>query len=124
MTQELAIELWPCISHVAGSNNPLVLGDGAMNRDNVLIPILWSNFRVYVPTECLSYVHNVVGMVRTNLRLGRIVLEMNNLSRYLDNASNISYRLDVKRQKNSLLVVEYVVGDGSAFGDRAPPHPH
>ncbi len=93
-----------------------------MNRDALLIPIFWPNFRVHVAVECVCYALNVVSTIGSHLLLGQ--LETNNLSRDLDNSSYLSCCLNIKRHKNSLLVVEYLVGNGSAFGDIHPPQPH
>ncbi len=82
-----------------------------MNGDALLISIFWPNFRVHVAVECVCYALNVFSMIESHLLLGRIQLETNNLSRDLDNSSYLSCCLNIKRHKNSLLVVEYLVGN-------------
>ena len=103
----------PHSSHVAGVLDPLIIGEDAMNGDAPLIPIFRQNFRVHVDVEGVCYTLNIVRKGRTNLLLCQIDLETDNFCRYLDNSSYLTSRFNVKWEKNSVLIVEYVTGNGS-----------
>ena len=104
----------PHSSHVAGVLDPLIIiGEDVMNGDAPLIPIFRQNFRVHVDVEGVCYTLNIVRKGRTNLLLCRIDLETDNFCRYLDNSSYLTSRFNVKWEKNSVLIVEYVTGNGS-----------
>jgi hypothetical protein len=81
----------------------LILWEDALNRDTALIPVLRTNFWAYIFVERVFYVHDVIGMVRTNFCLGRIDLKCT-ISADICTIPAIS--LDVLMSKDKKLLVD------------------
>ncbi len=113
------LELGPDSSHVHGVHNSFIVREDAMHGDAPLIPILRTNFRVDVAVERLSYPINAISTVRPHLP--PVHLHSYDPSRDLNDSRNLPSCLNIKRHKNRQLIVEYMMGNGSTFGDIIPP---